>query len=80
MMDPAKQLLLDSSLTLVSHPFMYVKMLVQVGHRPLSPTLTRNLYGCQLYRLPGFPTYGRHMINADGKRGLGHGVDTQTGY
>ncbi|XP_069821922.1 mitochondrial carrier homolog 2 isoform X1 [Dendropsophus ebraccatus] len=74
MADTASQLLLGSGLTVVSHPLMYVKMLVQVGHEPMPPTLGRNLFGRQVYQLPGFFAYAKHIISIDGKRGLFKGL------
>lgn len=31
----------------------------QVGHEPLPPTLGRNLFGRQVYQLPGLFAYGK---------------------
>ncbi|XP_077317075.1 mitochondrial carrier homolog 2 [Lithobates pipiens] len=74
MADTTSQLLLGSGLTVVSHPLMYVKMLVQVGHEPLPPTLGRNLFGRQVYQLPGLFAYAKHIISIDGKKGLFKGL------
>nr|ACO51744.1 Mitochondrial carrier homolog 2 [Aquarana catesbeiana] len=74
MADTTSQLLLGSGLTVVSHPLMYVKMLVQVGHEPLPPTLGRNLFGRQVYQLPGLFSYAKHIISIDGKKGLFKGL------
>ncbi|XP_073397648.1 mitochondrial carrier homolog 2 [Dendrobates tinctorius] len=74
MADTSSQLLLGSGLTVLSHPLMYVKMLVQVGHEPMPPTLGRNLFGRQVYQLPGFFAYAKHIIKIDGKRGLFKGL------
>ncbi|XP_053305800.1 mitochondrial carrier homolog 2 [Spea bombifrons] len=74
MADTASQVLVGSCLTVVSHPLMYVKMLVQVGHEPLPPTLGRNLFGRQVYQLPGLFAYAKHIISIDGKSGLFKGL------
>lgn len=49
---------------------MFVKVLVQVGHEPLPPTLGRNIFGRQVYQLPGLFAYAKHIIKIDGKMGL----------
>ncbi|KAM8940527.1 mitochondrial carrier homolog 2 isoform 2-T2 [Pelodytes ibericus] len=74
MADTASQVLLGSGLTVLSHPLMYVKMLVQVGHEPLPPTLGRNLFGRQVHQLPGLFAYAKHIISIDGKIGLFKGL------
>ncbi|CAH2326028.1 Mitochondrial carrier homolog 2 [Pelobates cultripes] len=74
MADTGSQLLLGSGLTVLSHPLMYVKMLVQVGHEPLPPTLGRNMFGRQVYQLPGLFAYAKHIISIDGKSGLFKGL------
>ncbi|MEE6499202.1 hypothetical protein FKM82_003353 [Ascaphus truei] len=74
MADTASQVLLGSGLTVLSHPLMYVKLLVQVGHEPLPPTLGRNLFGRQVNQLPGLFAYAKHIIRIDGKIGLFKGL------
>lgn len=37
--------------------------LLQVGHEPLPPTLGRNLFGRQVYQLPGLFAYGKAQGN-----------------
>uniref|UniRef100_A0A8C0U9T1 Mitochondrial carrier homolog 1 n=1 Tax=Cyanistes caeruleus TaxID=156563 RepID=A0A8C0U9T1_CYACU len=55
-------------------PLLYVKLLVQVGHEPLPPTIGRNVLGRKVLYLPGFFTYARHIVEVDGKRGLFRGL------
>ncbi|XP_050971839.1 mitochondrial carrier homolog 2 [Labeo rohita] len=74
MADTCGQVLLGSGLTVLSHPLMYIKVLVQVGHEPLPPTLGRNLFGRQVYQLPGLFAYAKHIIKIDGKSGLFKGL------
>uniref|UniRef100_A0A3B1JEF8 Mitochondrial carrier homolog 2 n=1 Tax=Astyanax mexicanus TaxID=7994 RepID=A0A3B1JEF8_ASTMX len=74
MADTCGQVLLGSGLTVLSHPLMYIKVLVQVGHEPLPPTLGRNLFGRQVYQLPGLFAYAKHIIKIDGKSGLFNGL------
>ncbi|XP_065145565.1 mitochondrial carrier homolog 2 [Paramisgurnus dabryanus] len=74
MADTCGQILLGSGLTVLSHPLMYIKVLVQVGHEPLPPTLGRNLFGRQVYQLPGLFAYAKHIIKIDGKSGLFKGL------
>ncbi|XP_016099652.1 mitochondrial carrier homolog 2-like [Sinocyclocheilus grahami] len=74
MADTCGQVLLGSGLTVLSHPLMYIKVLVQVGHEPLPPTLGRNMFGRQVYQLPGLFAYAKHIIQIDGKSGLFKGL------
>ncbi|KAK2819673.1 hypothetical protein Q7C36_021319 [Tachysurus vachellii] len=74
MAETCGQVLLGSGLTVLSHPLMYIKVLVQVGHEPLPPTLGRNLFGRQVYQLPGLFAYAKHIIKIDGKAGLFRGL------
>uniref|UniRef100_A0A8C1BGF3 Mitochondrial carrier homolog 2 n=2 Tax=Cyprinus carpio TaxID=7962 RepID=A0A8C1BGF3_CYPCA len=74
MAETCGQVLLGSGLTILSHPLMYIKVLVQVGHEPLPPTLGRNLFGRQVYQLPGLFAYAKHIIKIDGKSGLFKGL------
>ncbi|MCI4393228.1 hypothetical protein PGIGA_G00155110 [Pangasianodon gigas] len=74
MAETCGQVLLGSGLTILSHPLMYIKVLVQVGHEPLPPTLGRNLFGRQVNQLPGLFAYAKHIIKIDGKSGLFKGL------
>ncbi|CAF96469.1 unnamed protein product, partial [Tetraodon nigroviridis] len=74
MADTCVQALLGSGLTVLSHPLVYIKVLIQVGHEPLPPTLGRNLFGRQVYQLPGLFAYAKHIIKIDGKVGLFKGL------
>ncbi|KAI3376774.1 hypothetical protein L3Q82_000379 [Scortum barcoo] len=74
MADTCGQVLLGSGLTVLSHPLMYIKVLIQVGHEPLPPSLGRNLFGRQVYQLPGLFAYAKHIIKVDGKAGLFKGL------
>ncbi|ETE64473.1 Mitochondrial carrier-like 1 [Ophiophagus hannah] len=65
---------LSAGFTVLSHPLLYVKLLVQVGHEPLPPTVGRNLLGRKVLYLPGFFTYARHIVEVDGKMGLFRGL------
>ncbi|NXN13641.1 MTCH2 protein, partial [Indicator maculatus] len=66
--------LLGSGLTVLSQPLMYVKVLVQVGYEPLPPTLGRNIFGRQIYQLPGLFAYAKHIVKVDGRAGLFKGL------
>uniref|UniRef100_A0A803YF16 Mitochondrial carrier 2 n=1 Tax=Meleagris gallopavo TaxID=9103 RepID=A0A803YF16_MELGA len=74
MADEALQVLLGSGLTVLSQPLMYVKVLVQVGYEPLPPTLGRNIFGRQVYQLPGLFAYAKHIVKVDGRAGLFKGL------
>ncbi|XP_030076389.1 mitochondrial carrier homolog 1 isoform X1 [Microcaecilia unicolor] len=66
--------LLGAGVTLLSHPLIYAKLLIQVGHEPLSPVEGTNLLGRKVLYLPGFFTYARHIVQVDGRRGLFRGL------
>uniref|UniRef100_A0A8C9VMJ9 Mitochondrial carrier homolog 2 n=1 Tax=Scleropages formosus TaxID=113540 RepID=A0A8C9VMJ9_SCLFO len=74
MADTCGQVLLGTGLTVLSHPLMYIKVLVQVGHEPLPPTLGRNIFGRQVYQLPGLFAYAKYITKIDGKAGLFKGL------
>ncbi|XP_031799797.1 mitochondrial carrier homolog 2 isoform X2 [Sarcophilus harrisii] len=74
MAEAASQVLLGSGLTILSQPLMYVKVLVQVGYEPLPPTMGRNIFGRQVYQLPGLFCYAQHIMKIDGKSGLFKGL------
>ncbi|XP_066479831.1 mitochondrial carrier homolog 1 [Tiliqua scincoides] len=65
---------LSAGFTALSHPLVFVKLLVQVGHEPLPPVVGRNLLGRKVLYLPGFFTYARHIVEVDGKKGLFRGL------
>ncbi|NWS32724.1 MTCH2 protein, partial [Polioptila caerulea] len=47
---------------------------LQVGYEPLPPTLGRNIFGRQVYQLPGLFSYAKHIIKVDGRAGLFKGL------
>ncbi|XP_057698426.1 mitochondrial carrier homolog 2-like isoform X2 [Corythoichthys intestinalis] len=73
MADTCGQVILGSGLTVLSHPLMYIKVLIQVGHEPLPPTLG-HFFRREVYHLPGFFAYAKHIIKIDGKAGLFKGL------
>ncbi|KAF7212938.1 mitochondrial carrier 2 [Nothobranchius furzeri] len=77
MADTCGQVLLGSGLTVLSHPLMYIKVLIQVGHEPLPPTLGRNLFGRPVHQLPGLFAYAKHIVRVDGKGGLFKGLSSR---
>ncbi|KFO80508.1 Mitochondrial carrier 2, partial [Cuculus canorus] len=46
----------------------------QVGYEPLPPTLGRNIFGRQVYQLPGLFAYAKHIVKLDGRAGLFKGL------
>ncbi|NXD14488.1 MTCH2 protein, partial [Nothocercus nigrocapillus] len=46
----------------------------QVGYEPLPPTLGRNIFGRQVYQLPGLFAYAKHIVKVDGRAGLFKGL------
>ncbi|XP_041656355.1 mitochondrial carrier homolog 1-like isoform X1 [Cheilinus undulatus] len=66
--------LLGAGVTAITHPLLYVKLLIQVGHEPLPPTVGTTMFGRRVLYLPGFFSYAQHIIKVDGKRGLFRGL------
>ncbi|KAG7477634.1 hypothetical protein MATL_G00071750 [Megalops atlanticus] len=66
--------LLGAGVTAITHPLLYVKLLIQVGHEPLAPTVGTTMFGRKVLYLPGFFSYARHIIKVDGKSGLFRGL------
>uniref|UniRef100_A0A8C9PG53 Mitochondrial carrier 1 n=1 Tax=Spermophilus dauricus TaxID=99837 RepID=A0A8C9PG53_SPEDA len=56
------------------HPLLYVKLLIQVGHEPMPPTLGTNVLGRKVLYLPSFFTYAKYIVQVDGKIGLFRGL------
>lgn len=67
-------ILLGAGVTAITHPLLYVKLLIQVGHEPLPPTVGTTMFGRRVLYLPGFFSYARHIVSMDGKRGLFRGL------
>ncbi|KAM6924450.1 mitochondrial carrier homolog 1-like [Xenentodon cancila] len=70
----AALLLLGAGVTAVTHPLLYVKLLIQVGHEPLPPTVGTTMFGRRVLYLPGFFSYAQHIVKVDGKTGLFRGL------
>ncbi|KAM9751475.1 mitochondrial carrier homolog 1-like [Menidia menidia] len=70
----AAVLLLGAGVTAATHPLLYVKLLIQVGHEPLPPAVGSTMFGRRVLYLPGFFSYARHIVDVDGKRGLFRGL------
>ncbi|CAI5678640.1 mitochondrial carrier homolog 1 isoform X2 [Oreochromis niloticus] len=66
--------LLGAGVTTLTHPLLYVKLLIQVGHEPLPPTVGTTMFGRRVLYLPGFFSYAQHIVKVDGKRGLLRGL------
>uniref|UniRef100_A0A671XX12 Mitochondrial carrier 1 n=1 Tax=Sparus aurata TaxID=8175 RepID=A0A671XX12_SPAAU len=67
-------LLLGAGVTAITHPLLYVKLLIQVGHEPLSPTVGTTMFGRRVLYLPGFFSYAQYIVKVDGKKGLFSGL------
>ncbi|XP_075951404.1 mitochondrial carrier homolog 1-like isoform X1 [Anarhichas minor] len=67
-------LLLGAGVTAFTHPLLYVKLLIQVGHEPLPSTVGTTMFGRRVLYLPGFFSYAQHIVTVDGKRGLFRGL------
>uniref|UniRef100_A0A2K5RQ61 Mitochondrial carrier homolog 1 n=1 Tax=Cebus imitator TaxID=2715852 RepID=A0A2K5RQ61_CEBIM len=55
---------LGVGVTALSHRLLCVKLLIQVGHEPMPPTLETNVLGRKLF------TYAKYIVQVDGKIGL----------
>ncbi|XP_045911153.1 mitochondrial carrier homolog 1-like isoform X2 [Micropterus dolomieu] len=66
--------LLGAGVTAITHPLLYVKLLIQVGHEPLPPTVGTTMFGRRVLYLPGFFSYAHHIVKVDGKKGLFRGL------
>ncbi|XP_070766515.1 mitochondrial carrier homolog 1-like [Enoplosus armatus] len=66
--------LLGAGVTAITHPLLYVKLLIQVGHEPLPPTVGTTMFGRRVLYLPGFFSYAQHIVKVDGKSGLFRGL------
>ncbi|XP_008316794.1 mitochondrial carrier homolog 1 isoform X2 [Cynoglossus semilaevis] len=67
-------LLLGAGVTAAIHPLLYVKLLIQVGHEPLPPSVGTTMFGRKVLYLPGFFSYAQYIIKVDGRRGLFRGL------
>ncbi|KAM8755432.1 mitochondrial carrier homolog 1-like isoform 1-T1 [Acanthopagrus schlegelii] len=67
-------LLLGAGVTAITHPLLYVKLLIQVGHEPLPPTVGTTMFGRRVLYLPGFFSYAQYIVKVDGKGGLFRGL------
>nr|XP_020444534.1 mitochondrial carrier homolog 1-like [Monopterus albus] len=67
-------LLLGAGVTAITHPLLYVKLLIQVGHEPLPPTVGTTMFGRKVLYLPGFLSYAQHIVKVDGTTGLFRGL------
>ncbi|XP_036172651.1 mitochondrial carrier homolog 1 isoform X3 [Myotis myotis] len=65
---------LGAGVTALSHPLLYVKLLIQVGHEPMPPTVGTNVLGRKVLYLPSFFTYAKYIVQVDGKIGLFRGL------
>ncbi|XP_029012942.1 mitochondrial carrier homolog 1-like isoform X2 [Betta splendens] len=70
----AAVLLLGAGVTAATHPLLYVKLLIQVGHEPLPQTVGTTMFGRRVLYLPGFFSYAQHIVKVDGKTGLFRGL------
>ncbi|XP_014888610.1 mitochondrial carrier homolog 1 [Poecilia latipinna] len=70
----AAVVLLGASVTAITHPLLYVKLLIQVGHEPLPPAAGTTMFGRPVLYLPGFFSYAQYILKVDGKLGLFRGL------
>ncbi|XP_037680955.1 mitochondrial carrier homolog 1-like [Choloepus didactylus] len=65
---------LGAGVTGLSHPLLYVKLLIQVGHELMLPTIGTNVLEKKVLYLPSFFTYAKYIVQVDGKIGLFRGL------
>uniref|UniRef100_A0A452TYD5 Mitochondrial carrier 1 n=1 Tax=Ursus maritimus TaxID=29073 RepID=A0A452TYD5_URSMA len=53
---------LGAGVTALSHPLLYVILLIQVGHEPMPPTIGTNVLGRKVLYLPSFFTYAKYIV------------------
>lgn len=74
-MDKTTQVALGAGAAVFFHPITYVKILIQIGHEPIAPTLHTSMFGHKSYMYPNVFTYANHIRKTDGfcqlYRGLG---------
>ncbi|XP_035732410.1 mitochondrial carrier homolog 2-like [Vespa mandarinia] len=58
----------------ISHPIEYAKVLIQIGHEPISPRPTVTLFGKSALALPNVFQYVRYIKNVDGFSGCYRGL------
>uniref|UniRef100_UPI00358F6420 mitochondrial carrier homolog 2-like n=1 Tax=Myxine glutinosa TaxID=7769 RepID=UPI00358F6420 len=69
-----QQYALTAGFTALSHPTLYVKVLMQVGYEPIAPVLGHNLFFRQELQLAGFFSYAKYIAKQDGQFGLFRGL------
>nr|XP_058959049.1 mitochondrial carrier homolog 2-like isoform X1 [Pocillopora verrucosa] len=70
----AGALVLTAFMTTATQPLTCVRLLMQVGHEPISPTESTTFLGTKVLRLPSFFQYASHVKKINGWRGLYRGL------
>ena len=63
-----------ASLTTLTHPIEYAKVLIQIGHEPIAPRHTKTFFGKPALALPSVFQYIGHIKKRDGFMGLYQGL------
>jgi len=63
-----------AAIALLSHPFDYVKILIQLGYEPMPPYATKTIFGTPRLALPNVFAYLGYIRREDGQLGLFRGV------
>lgn len=61
-------------MTSVTHPLSYCKVLIQLGHEPLTPVIRRNIFFRKRLQYPNIFQYMKHIKGQDGFLGLYRGL------
>lgn len=61
-------------INMMSHPVDYAKVLIQIGHEPISPRQTVTLFGKPALSLPNVFQYVKYIKNVDGFTGCYRGL------
>ena len=68
------KLAFKASLTTLTHPLEYAKVLIQIGHEPIAPRHTKTFFGKPALALPSVFQYIGHIKKRDGFLGLYQGL------
>lgn len=61
-------------LNAAAHPFEYAKVLIQIGHEPISPSPTTTFLGKPALKLPNIFEYVKYIKSVDGFTGCYRGI------
>lgn len=72
--DSSGAYLVGTMMTVIAHPFSYVKALVQLGYEPLTPIISKDMFNQRRLVYPGIFKYFDFIVQQEGTVGLFRGV------